>query len=317
MTTSALVKKFEEDLFSVKERWMDVLPESIPQQRFVATVMTAVSKNPGLLKCDRNSLILACIQAASHGLLPDGSEGAIMPFNDRKTGKSMAQWVPMFQGIVRRLRELGDLTSVSSYCVYKGDTFMVTLGDDPKIVHHVEPTGSRKSSDITAAYAIFRNGEEVIHREIMTRDEIEQARKVSRAANGPAWKDWYGEMARKTVLRRGSKTIPLSSASAAIIENEDQWVDFDLKAESQEVENPLNDEVPAKQISEVDGIEDAEVVEPAIDFMSIIEGMKSAEELEAFSAQHKDDLAQLPSPLKGRVRSAYRARMKELREKAA
>lgn len=311
MTTNALVKKFEEDLFSVKERWQDVLPESIPAQRFVSTVMTAVTKNPGLLKCDRNSLILACIQAASHGLLPDGREGAIMPFNDRKSGKSMAQWVPMFQGIVRRLRELGDLTSVSSYCVYKGDTFTVSLGDDPKIIHDVDTAGSRKSSDIIAAYAIFRNGDEVIHREIMTHAEIEQARKVSRAANGPAWKDWYGEMARKTVLRRGSKTIPLSAAAAAIIENEDQWVDFDLKAESQEIDNPLNDEVPVKQI------EDAEIVESPIDFIAAVENAQSAEELEALSAQHKDDLAQLPSPLKGRVRSAYRARMKELREKAA
>lgn len=310
--SNQLVKKFEDDLMSVKERWQDVLPENIPPQRFVSTVMTAVSKNPSLLKADRNSLVQACIQAASHGLLPDGREGAIVPFNDRKSNKALAQWMPMMTGIVRRLRELGDLTSVSAYCVYKGDTFAVTLGDDPKITHDVDPTGSRKSADIVAAYAIFRNGDEVIHREIMTRDEIEQARKVSRAANGPAWRDWYGEMARKTVLRRGSKAIPLSAAAAAIIESDDQWVDFDLKDDNQEVINPLNDDVPPKQLD----VEDAEVVQP-IDLLTTMESITTAEELEEFVAAHQEELAQLPSPLKGRVRSAYRARLKELREKAA
>jgi recombination protein RecT len=312
--SNQLVKKFEEDLLSVKDRWQDVLPENITPQRFVSTVMMAVSKNPVLLKADRNSLVQACIQAASHGLLPDGREGAIMPFGDRKSGKQLAQWMPMVTGLVRRLRELGDLTSVSAYCVYKGDTFHVTLGDDPKIVHEVDPSGSRKGADIVAAYAIFKNGPEVIHREIMTRDEIEQARKVSRAANGPAWRDWYGEMARKTVLRRGSKAIPLSAAAAAIIENEDQWVDFDLKDDSQEVINPLNDDVPPKDVNA--DVEDAEIVDP-VDLISIIANIESAEELEEFAAAHKEELEQLPEPLKGRVRSAYRARTKELREKAA
>lgn len=331
MTELTPIKKFEEQLLSVKDRWQGMLPESVPPNRFIATVMTAVSKNKDLLRADRNSLVLACIQAASHGLLPDGREGAILTFKDRRAGKVMAQWVPMFTGIARRLRELGDVTSISAYCVYKGDEFEVLLGDDPKIYHKVDPEGSRAPEDVTGAYCIYKKGNEVLHREVMTREEIDQARGVSRAANGSAWKDWYGEMARKTVIRRGSKSVPLSAAAAAILEHEDQWTDFNLKPETHTVEdNPLNDEVPPKDVNE--DVEDAEVIDipeeekeagrqvdewNEKEIVRAIGEQNSSEDLEKFAADFKDVIAGLPAPSKGRVRSAYGSRLKKLRKAQA
>jgi recombination protein RecT len=45
----------------------------------------------------------------------------------------------------------------------------------------------------------------------MSRAEIEQVRAVSRSKDGAAWSQWWGEMARKTVLRRLIKRLPLST----------------------------------------------------------------------------------------------------------
>jgi recombination protein RecT len=329
-----LVAKFESQLVEQHDKWAPVLPPNIDPTRFKSTVMTAVIKNPELLQADRSSLLIACMQAANAGILPDGREGAIVIFKDWKTKKKMAQFMPMVTGLVRRLRELGDLTSISAYCVYEGDTFEVMLGDDPKIIHKPNPTGSRDGDAIVAAYAIFKNGHEVIHREIMTRDEIDTTRGVSRAKDGQAWKSWFGEMARKTVIRRGSKSVPLSAAGAAIVEADDQWVDFSIRDTKTVEHNPLEDDVNQDHAL-IEALNDETVVEPPAQevedevieppktnaeklafILEKIANIDDAERLEVFLKKNQEKLASLPDPAKGKVRSASRARLKELREMA-
>jgi recombination protein RecT len=144
---------------------------------------------------------------------------------DKGQKKLVAQLLPMIAGVLRRARELGDLSSISAYTVHEGDVFSIELGDEPKIVHKLAVADR---GDVIAAYAIFRRGDEVIHREFMTRAEIDQTRGVSRAKAGDAWTKWFGEMARKTVVRRGSKSIPMSDALAEIVSHEDRYTDFSL-----------------------------------------------------------------------------------------
>jgi len=46
---------------------------------------------------------------------------------------------------------------------------------------------------------------------VMTKDEVEAIRKRSRAGKSGPWVTDWGEMAKKTVVRRLSKMLPLSS----------------------------------------------------------------------------------------------------------
>jgi phage RecT family recombinase len=320
-----LVKTFETQLMEEEPRWAPTLPPNVDRQRFKASCMTAVMKNPSLLQADRTSLMMACIQSANAGILPDGREGAIVVFKDWKTKKLMAQFMPMVSGIVRRLRELGDLTSISAYCVYEGDQFSIDLGDDAKIIHKVDPTGSRDAANIIAAYAIFKNGDEVVHREIMTKEEIKQIRGVSRAKDGQAWKDWFGEMARKSVVRRGSKAVPLSVEGARIIEVDDQWTDFSMKETKAVEHNPLEDddinqdppqiEAQAVEVEETHADEGQMTTAQKLAFLiDKIANINDPEKLEVFLDKNKEKFATLPDPAKGKLRSASRARLKELRE---
>ena len=68
--------------------------------------------------------------------------------------------------------------------------------------------------------------------DVLTRDEIDKARKVSRAQTGP-WKTWYAEMARKTAVRRLSKYLSLSPEWAAALE-------LDTRADTGEVTRPVD-----------------------------------------------------------------------------
>lgn len=179
------------------------LPNHIKQEKFQRVVMTSLNQNPDLLGCDRLSLFNSCVKCAQDGLLPDGREAALVPF------KGQVQYMPMVYGLIKRTRQSGELASLSAHVVYENDHFDYALGDDERIDH--KPHMGADRGQIIAAYAIAKLKDGTVQREVMTKAEIEEVRNVSRAKNAGPWSQWYGEMARKTVVRRLCKYLPLSA----------------------------------------------------------------------------------------------------------
>jgi recombination protein RecT len=66
--------------------------------------------------------------------------------------------------------------------------------------------------------ARFRTGGH--HFEVMSRDEIEAVRRRSPAGKSGPWVDHWDEMARKTLVRRLAKYLPLSVQKAAALEEQ-------------------------------------------------------------------------------------------------
>ena len=184
---------------------MQSLPSHIPPERFERAAMVAVQRNSELLtKADRRSLLLALQRAAQDGLLPDGREGAIVLFGNQAT------WMPMVAGLMKLARNSGEIASISANVAYKGEKFTVVLGDEEHIEHERNLDLS-DTAEIIAAYAVatLKNGEKV--REVMTRAQIEKVRNVSRSKNNGPWVTWYDQMSIKSVIRRLSKRLPLST----------------------------------------------------------------------------------------------------------
>jgi phage RecT family recombinase len=204
------------------------LPPTVDARRFQSAIIIAIQTEPKILKCDPASVRNALMKCASDGLVPDGRSSALVPFYDSEAKCLKAQYIPMVQGIRTRARELGDILSINAQCVYANDTFVVDESDISQTEHkRPMPLGSPRG-DIVGAYAIFKDGQgRVIHREIMDLAEINKIRCFSKAKNSPAWTQWFSEMARKTVIRRGSKSCPMSDALRRIIECEDEHVAFD------------------------------------------------------------------------------------------
>lgn len=203
------------------------LPRHIPVDRFKRVVLTAANGNPDLLGAHRRSLIGACMRAAQDGLLPDGREGALVIFNTKQKddqGKEYwikaVQWMPMVYGIIKKMRNSGELASIVAHEVYKEDHFKYTLGDDERIEH--EPyMGPGDPGPIIAAYAVARFKDGTIQREVMTRAQIDRVRAVSRSKDKAPWVEWFGEMARKTVTRRLSKYLPTSTEIEDLLRRSD------------------------------------------------------------------------------------------------
>jgi recombination protein RecT len=219
------VTPFEQQMDEYTPQMEAALPAHIPVERFKRVVITAINQSPDLAQADRRSLFTSCVRAAQDGLLPDGREAALVIFNTKdkatNTWVKQVQYMPMVGGLIKRMRNSGEMASVATYVVHENDAFEYELGDDPKIEHR--PALSNRGKPV-AAYAIIKltNGE--ILREVMSLEEIEAVRSVSRAKDKGPWVDWWGEMARKTVLRRCSKRAPGSSDLDELMKREDEWL---------------------------------------------------------------------------------------------
>ncbi|MBA7526207.1 hypothetical protein ES705_18368 [subsurface metagenome] len=154
--------------------------------------------------------MLAIMESARVGLMPDNREAVLI-----KYGKH-AEFMPMVQGIVNLMLRSPGVLKAEARVVYEGDEFDYEYGLRPRLVH--KPVAGVDERMVTYSYAIvWREATEETF-EVLHRDEIERARLTSRAPTSPAWKTWYGEMARKVALKRLSKYIDLSPEAKRAIE---------------------------------------------------------------------------------------------------
>ncbi len=232
-------------LTNMEPEFKKTLPAHVPPEKFVRVCVTAAQNNPDLLTADRTTLYGACMKCATDGLLPDGREAALVIFGGK------VQYMPMVAGILKKVRNSGELASIAAHVVHKKDRFKFTLGDDEKIEHETPPLDEERGEPIGAyAVALLKDGSRI--REVMTLSEIEKVRAVSRAGQGGPWKAWWGEMAKKTVIRRLSKRLPMSTDLESVIHSEDTEIE-----EPKPVAEPgpkkasrLTDIVEAEQVRE-------------------------------------------------------------------
>lgn len=210
-----------------RQRLEQALPPGVDVDRFTRVVLTAIQQNPKIAEAgDRQSLYNSAIRAASDGLLPDGREGAFVEFRKKDGDRwtTAIQWMPMVGGIIKRLAQAG--ISIDAQVVYENDEFEQILGDDAAIHHKAPKLGTPRGKPI-GAYAIARLPNGLVMREVMDHEQIEQVRAASRAADGGPWKTWWTEMARKTVIRRLAKRLPIiDNGIRETLERDDDLYDF-------------------------------------------------------------------------------------------
>lgn len=218
MSQSVTIASIEAGMDSIIPQIASLLPPDVSPERFRQVALAAIRQKPELLRCNPQSLFNACLNAAQDGLLPDGREGAIVP------RKGTAVWQPMIGGIYKRVKTSGSVASLSANIVYDGEEFEVLLGDDDRIVHRRDMSRVAKGNEV-AAYAIATLKDGTKEREVMTWAQVEDVRKVSSAADSGPWRDWPDEMARKTVVRRLAKRLPVLDPADEALQRTIQRVD--------------------------------------------------------------------------------------------
>jgi recombination protein RecT len=224
-TTKAAVDEVRDALEAMKVEFARALPKHINADRFTRVLVTAVVQSPALLEAHRMSLYGACMKAAEDGLLPDGKEAALVTFRSKKTGQVMVQYMPMIAGIMKKVRNSGEVSVITTQVVYKNDPFRFWIDDEGEHVTH-EPTVFGDRGEPVGAYAQAKLKDGSIYAEVMSAEEIGQVEGISRSES--VWKGPFRlEMWRKTPLRRLSKRLPMSTDLERVITADDALYDVD------------------------------------------------------------------------------------------
>ncbi len=209
-------------LVKMQPEFQAALPPQIPVEKFIRTTLTAVQMNPELLGADRRSLLGACMKAAQDGLLLDGREAAPVIFRTKEGPK--VQYMPMVGGILKKIRNSGELASISAHVVYSNDQFEYELGDNENIIH--KPFLGEDRGKPIAVYAVAKTKDGAIYREVMSVADVDKVRQASRAKDAGPWVQWWDEMAKKTVIRRMAKRLPSSADVDQVLASDNEASGF-------------------------------------------------------------------------------------------
>lgn len=225
------------------------LPKSMTAERLTRIVMTECRKVPALMQCNQESFFGAVLQCAQLGLEPGSALGHcyLLPFGNGKSrdGRPNCQLIIGYRGMIDLARRSGQIVSINAYCVHEADEFEYELGLHPDIHHRPSPLAERGPVTYVYAVAVLKGGG--VQFEVMSRAEIEAVRVQSKAGKSGPWVTHWEEMARKTVVRKLFKYLPVSIEAVRAVEideksdrgeaaTEDDFIDTTFVDKGQELE---------------------------------------------------------------------------------
>lgn len=191
-----LRQRLEDRRTELRNALVDVTPD-----QFIRAVCTAAQINPDLQAVTWPSLWNACLRACRDNLLPDGVDGAIVPYKDK------ASWIPMVGGLMRRFRRSGQFRELYADCVRDGDEFRYYVDETGPHLYH-EPRGDFEA-EVVKVYALATTKDGGRFVAVLPIAEVNKIRKMSRASRSDSpWQLWPEEMMKKTAIRRLSKILP-------------------------------------------------------------------------------------------------------------
>lgn len=187
--------------------------------KYILGVLNTVMLNDKLMECDPISIRDAAITSAVLGVAIDARQYAyLIPYNKK------AQFQMSYKGYVNVAKRDPDVDNVISNIVYDGDVFGVDLGANT--LSHTLTMDSPlygTTAGIKYVYALVRfkaNTGRSMMFEVMTKKQIDEIRASSKAGakldkfgNPTIWEKHYGEMARKTAIKRLCKHAQLGDVA--------------------------------------------------------------------------------------------------------
>lgn len=277
----------------IKQQMALALPRHMTAERLARIALTEVRKNPKLGSADQTSFLGAIMQCAQLGLEPGGALGHcyLLPFDNKRKQITEVQFIVGYRGMIDLARRSGQIVSLSARSVHDGDHFEYEYGLEETIVHR--PSDKPKSNDsLLYVYAVAKLKDGGVQFEVMSRSEIERVRNESNGyktavrfeRTDSPWMTHFEEMAKKTVIRRLFKYLPVSIELSTAVA-------LDEQAETGHAQdNPLTVDADTGEIhSHAPQIEHADNPETGTDLtkhliLSLIEKADTTEALEAARA---------------------------------
>lgn len=305
---------------AVKQQMALALPRHMTADRLARIALTEVRKNPKLGDADQASFLGAIMQCAQLGLEPGGALGHayLLPFENRRKGITEVQFIVGYRGMIDLARRSGQIVSLEARAVYEADQFHVQLGLDSNLTH-VPAWDKADRGPLMFVYAVAKLKDGGVQFDVMSRAEIEKIRNESQGYKtaikyGKTDSPWIGafdEMAKKTVVRRLFKYLPVSIELTRAV-GLDEQADIGIPQDNPMVDMGMVDMDTGEIQPDVHAL--AHEPSPSFDLVAAlkrVEDCATLEDLQVIS----DELEQMPE---GEDRAALQeALLKRDRELAA
>jgi phage RecT family recombinase len=231
------------------------LPAHIPAEKFVLTLKSAIGNNQKLAGVPLDLLLIEVQKAAADGLICDGREAAITIFRTKRNGQFIdaPKYIPMYQGLIKRVRNSGELVSMAAYLVYANEVTTINpetgekwfrrwIDDDGEHVLYT-PMMLGDRGEVAGGFSQVRLKDRTVVYCWMPVSELNKIKNRTKSRNqsgdvvGP-WADDTEEMFKKTIIRRHCKTLPMDSDLANVFSRDDDMYEADANAPGVSISRP-------------------------------------------------------------------------------
>jgi len=187
----------------------------INPSKLAEEMMKEFNRNPKLLECTEESIINFCKTTALAGTDRIGSGGMwAVPHYNKEAKRLELTAIPDWRLLVEKAKLAKAIVHASADVIYPEDEIEYEKGLEPKFKHI--PKLEHKGSPI-AYYCIYILPNGIKDFVIMTKKEIEKIRESSKSKDFGPWKDYYDEMAKKTVIKRALKLFEGASPELTML----------------------------------------------------------------------------------------------------
>ena len=176
---------------------------------FVTAITSAVATNPQLVDCDPATILSAGLLGETLQLSPSPQLGQyyLVPFNDRKLGRKVAQFQLGYKGYIQLAIRSGQYKKLNAMAIKEGELIRYDPLNEEIEVQLIEDETAREAAPTIGYYAMFEylNGfRKVIYwsKEKMQNHALEYSQGYRAHKGYTFWEKDFDSMAIKTMLRQ-------------------------------------------------------------------------------------------------------------------
>lgn len=254
----AIVKNDEKKNFSVVitdklDAIQDALPKDFNKARFVQNALSLLNEKPDLAKFGQAKIMAGLMRGAMLGLDFFNKEAYLVGYG------SDLQYQTSYIGAQKLIKKyaIHKVKNIYAELVREDDVFETGIDANKRYVTFKPKAFNNKP--VVGAFAVVEFEDGDIQVETMNMEELEAVRKKSKMGNAGAWKDFSGEMQKKSVIRRLCKRIEID------FENPEQKQIFEADTDIATDPVDVRDAEIASDANSVDFPYEDAVVKPVVE----------------------------------------------------
>lgn len=178
-------------------------------RRFTAAIVSAVSTNPELEECDAGTIVTAALLGESLNLSPSPQLGQyyLVPFNDNKNGRKVAQFQLGYKGYIQLAIRSGEYKKLNVLAIKEGELIKYDPLNEEIEVNLIEDDIKRENTPTIGYYAMFENTcgyRKCLYwsKEKMEKHALKYSMGYKAKKGYTFWEKDFDGMAYKTMLRQ-------------------------------------------------------------------------------------------------------------------